>query len=286
MLYELAWVYVRLGDSQRALRSLEVLSIADPNSPYMADGTLLRADLMLRTGQFDKALKLYQDARAQFDPCATRSIRFSSRPTIRRSTTTNSRENEYGVEHADTLPQIAVQWAREAEDGPAAFSVIDGVKECRDLLKRARALASTQPRARVSRAQAGEERRRSLLSLVALRLAGAWPRGSTRRNETVSGDMQHVRDERRALQKRLASLPVTEADFATREADAQARWNGVSQKLQQMTLQVDQLQAIVNGLKRAHRGPLPRRRARSLHAQAVRGRAHPERGRHRRPNPR
>ena len=34
MLYELAWVYVRMGDAERALRSLEVLSVADPNSPY------------------------------------------------------------------------------------------------------------------------------------------------------------------------------------------------------------------------------------------------------------
>src|SRR6185503_443622 len=59
MLYELAWVYVRLGDVQRAERALEVLSIADPDSTYLADGTLLRADLLLRAGAFDKALELY-----------------------------------------------------------------------------------------------------------------------------------------------------------------------------------------------------------------------------------
>src|SRR5258708_8410623 len=68
MLYELAWVYVRLGDAEPALRSLEVLSIADPNSPYMADGTLLRADLTLRTGQFAKALSLSQPAPPHLHP--------------------------------------------------------------------------------------------------------------------------------------------------------------------------------------------------------------------------
>jgi len=33
MLYELAWVYVRLGDFERAQRALEVLTITDPNNP-------------------------------------------------------------------------------------------------------------------------------------------------------------------------------------------------------------------------------------------------------------
>ncbi|HEY8042315.1 MAG TPA: tetratricopeptide repeat protein, partial [Polyangiaceae bacterium] len=68
MLYELAWVYVRLGDVQRAERALEVLMISDPNSQYIGDGTLLRADLLLRAGAFDRALQLYQSVLAQYDP--------------------------------------------------------------------------------------------------------------------------------------------------------------------------------------------------------------------------
>ena len=34
--------------------------IADPNSEYIGDGTLLRADLLLRAGAFDRALQLYE----------------------------------------------------------------------------------------------------------------------------------------------------------------------------------------------------------------------------------
>src|ERR1019366_5794825 len=68
MLYELAWVYVRLGDVQRAERALEVLAIADPDSQYLGEGTLLRADLLLRAGAFDKALQLYQSVREQYNP--------------------------------------------------------------------------------------------------------------------------------------------------------------------------------------------------------------------------
>jgi tetratricopeptide (TPR) repeat protein len=55
MLYELAWVYVRLGDVQRAERALEVLQVADPGSPLVGDASLLRGDLLLRAGAFDRA---------------------------------------------------------------------------------------------------------------------------------------------------------------------------------------------------------------------------------------
>src|SRR5258708_39221301 len=265
MLYELAWVYVRLGDADRALRSLEVLSIADPNSPYMADGTLLRADLMLRTGQFEKALSLYQAARAQFDPMREKVDAFLS--------TTNdpavyydrlSRESLEGVEQPDALPPLAVEWAREAEDGPAAFAVIDGVKECRDLLKqsngfvdRLSSVLNAPNRVRAfPELKAGEEKALSLLNMISMARKRLAEGLDAEEDQTVSGDMARVREERRMLQKRLSFLPVTEADFAMREGDAQKQWNGVSQKLQQLTLQVDQLQAIVNGLKRAlHEGP-------------------------------
>jgi tetratricopeptide (TPR) repeat protein len=266
MLYELAWVYVRLGDAERALRSLEVLSIADPNSPYMADGTLLRADLMLRTGQFEKALSLYQAARAQFDPMREKVDSFlnsTNDPAVYYDRL--SRDTLEGVEQTDTLPPMAVQWAREAEDGPAAFAVIDGVKECRELLKQSNSfvdrLASVLNAPNRVRAfpelKAGEEKALSLLNMISMARKRLAEGLDVEEDQTVSGDMQRVREERRALQRRLAFLPVTEADFAARENDAQKQWNSVSQKLQQLTLQVDQLQAIVNGLKRALReGPV------------------------------
>jgi tetratricopeptide (TPR) repeat protein len=266
MLYELAWVYVRLGDAERALRSLEVLSIADPNSPFMADGTLLRADLMLRTGQFEKALSLYQAARAQFDPMREKVDSFllsTNDPAVYYDRL--SRDALEGVEQADALPPMAVQWAREAEDGPAAFAVIDGVKECRELLKQSNSfvdrLAATLNAPNRVRAfpelRAGEERALSLLNMISMARKRLAEGLDAEEDQTVSGDMQRVREERRTLQKRIAFLPVTEADFAAREGEAQKQWNAVSQKLQQLTLQVDQLQAIVNGLKRAIReGPV------------------------------
>ena len=259
MLYELAWVYVRIGDADRALRSLEVLAVADPNSPYMADGTLLRADLMLRTGQFEKSLTLYQAARAQFDPMREKVETFlasTNDPAFYYDKL--SKDALEGGADTKTLPPMALQWAREAEDGPAAFAVIDSVKECRELLKQSNtflekltAILAAPSRVRAfPELEAGEERALSLINLVSharVRLAEGL---DAEEDKSVGGEMERVRSERRSLQQRITRLPVNSVDFGTREREAQRNWNSVSQKLQQLTLQVDQLQATVNGLKR------------------------------------
>ena len=53
--------------------------------------------------------------------------------------------------------------------------------------------------------------------------------------------------------KRVSALPVTDGDFLRRETAGETQWNVVSQKLQQLTLEADKLQAIVNGLSRVLR---------------------------------
>jgi tetratricopeptide (TPR) repeat protein len=263
MLYELAWVYVRLGDADRAQRSLEVLSIADPGSSNMPDATLLRADLMLRAGQFEKALNLYQSARAQFDPMRDQVETFlstSTDPAVYYDKLSN-RDELAGMTSKTDLPPIAVTWAREEGNGPAAFAVIDDVSQSRDLIKGANqyvekltALLSAPNRVRAfPELKAGEERALALLNSVSkarVRLAEGL---DDVENSSVSDEMERVRNERRTLQKRMQYLPVTDGDFADRENQAQKQWNSVSQKLQQLTLQVDQLQAIINGLKRTLR---------------------------------
>jgi tetratricopeptide (TPR) repeat protein len=259
MLYELSWVHVRTGDADRAMRSLEVLSVADPNGPHVADATLLRADLLLRTGQFEKALALYQSARAQFDPMRERVETFigsTSDPGVFYEKLVT--DNGDGIDATDSVPALAVTWAREAGNGPAAFAVIDGVKECRSLLKQTNsfverlsaALAATNRVRAFPELKIGEEKALSLLNAVTMarkRIADGLDKVE---DPGASGDIQRVRDQRRTLQQRLQYLPITDGDFAARDNQAQKQWNGVSQHLQQLTLQIDQLQAVVNGLRR------------------------------------
>ncbi|MFO0660880.1 MAG: tetratricopeptide repeat protein [Polyangiaceae bacterium] len=237
-LFELAWVYVRLGDSDKALRALEVMAIADPNNEHISEGPLLKADLQLRAGKFDKAQKSYELVRDEFDPMRARVDRFLK---------STSNPSEYydklvkdqleSSESALSLPPIAVQWAREDGLGPAAFAVVDEVVASRELLKDAqtivtklRVILNSPNRVRAfPELKSGDERTTQLLNRISMARA-VIGQGLDDTGGESGGDLQRVRAERRELQKRVLALPVTDGDMAAREATAQRDWNAVSRK--------------------------------------------------------
>lgn len=255
MLYELAWVYVRLGDYQRAQRSLEVLSVTDPENLRFADGSLLRADLMLRSGQFEKALTLYKSVRSRFDPIREQVSTFlndTQDPAVYYDKLVGEQLGEKGA-----LSPIVIQWAREEAENDRAFAVIDDVTTSRDLIKKSKRLV-----VKLNAVLGSGTRMRAFPELVAAMeqtLSLLNKSGQARRTlaqgmddeaGNVSGELSTVRAERRALMKRMEFLPVTPGDFSQRESQGEKQWNKVSQRLQQLELESDKLQAIVNGLKR------------------------------------
>lgn len=256
MLNELAWVYVRVGDYERAQRALEVLSITDPNNLDIADGSLLRADLLLRSGEFDKALTLYRSVRGRFDPIRDQVDHFI--------TTTADPASYYDrltadpeIQTDDRLPPVAVQWAREQAEDENVFVVIDDVNRSRDLVKQSRRLASrlNGVLAVPTRAKAFPEIHAALEHAISLqnklgKARVSLAQGIDEKAGEVSGELASVRQERRSLMKKLLATPVTSAEFAQRDDAGVRQWNHVSQSLQQLTVEAEKLRAMVNALKR------------------------------------
>jgi len=258
MLYELAWVYVRLGDVQRAERALEVLSIADPDSTYLADGTLLRADLLLRAGAFDKALELYTTVRTQYDPIRQKVEDFLGSTTDVAVYYEKLSAHSLDILDASSdIPPIAIRWAREMEDGPLAFAVIKDVQECKKLIKDSEILveklnalinASNHVRA-FPELLAGEELALGLINrLSKARLEIA--KGLDAEEGGLGGDIATVHDQRKRLEGDIAGLPTTSGDFTERDQQGKQQWNATSQKLTAATQEIDQLRAVINGLRR------------------------------------
>jgi tetratricopeptide (TPR) repeat protein len=256
MLYELAWVYVRLGDYQRAQRSLEVLSITDPEGLKYADGSLLRADLMLRSGQFDKALTLYRSVRSRFDPIREQVSVFLADTQDPAVYYDKLMEEQVGTGEG-TLSPVVIQWAREESENDRAFAMIDDVGASRDLIKRSRRLVTKLHAVLGSstRIRAFPEIMAAMEQVLALLNKSATARrtlaeGMDNEAGSASSELQSVRAERRALMRRMEFLPVTPGDFAAREAQGEKQWNTVGQRLQGLQVEADKLQAIINGLKR------------------------------------
>jgi tetratricopeptide (TPR) repeat protein len=261
MLYELAWVYVRLGDVQRAERALEVLQVADPSSPLVGDGTLLRADLLLRAGAFDKSLQLYLGVREQYEPMRQKLEAFMDaqpEPTPAVYYEKLSQQQLDMLDQNEQLPPIVIRWAREAEDGPMAFAVIDDVNQCKTLIRQSYQLidklniilnASNRVRA-FPELQAGEERALALLNRISkMRLQIAKGMDDEEPRE-LSGDIQQVREQRRQAQGLISGLPISSGEFAERDYAGAKQWNTVSQELSRRGVEIDYLNATINGLRR------------------------------------
>jgi tetratricopeptide (TPR) repeat protein len=260
MLYELAWVYVRLGDYQRAQRALEVLSVTAPSTLHLADGSLLRADLMLRSGMFDRALELYESVRQEFDPMRAQVDSFittTTDPTVYYDRLVEG-QFEQDAAPSTALPPTVLSWVREAAEDDRVFGVIDDVARSRDLIKKSKdlvrkltAVLQSPARARAfPDLKAGLERTLGLLNKVTLARRTLAEGLDGVNDAPLSGEIAQIRSDRRALMKRLGWLPVTDSEFEMREASGQRQWNEVSQKLQGLTIEADKLQAMVNALRR------------------------------------
>jgi hypothetical protein len=265
MLYELAWVYVRLGDVQRAERALEVLMVSDPNSSYIGDGTLLRADLLLRAGAFDRALQLYQSVLSQYDPMRAKVESFlDSTKDVSVYYEKLALQQLDLLDQNEALPALAIRWAREAEDGPLAFAVIDDINECKTLIKESNLLvdkltgltaASNRVRA-FPELEAGEAAALSLLNRVSRARLTIAHGLDAQEPADLGGEIGQVRQQRRALMSAMEGLPVTQEDFGRREQQGKQQWNTLSQELTRRSAEVDALQASINGLRRMLRdGP-------------------------------
>ena len=128
MLYELAWVYVKLGDVLRAQRALEVLSVAAPNNEDVADASLLRADLMLRAGQFEKSLKVYESVRGTYESMRDRVDAFLKSTTDPGVYFDTLSKDQLELFEGGSLPALVVQWARDGADLAALIAMADEAK--------------------------------------------------------------------------------------------------------------------------------------------------------------
>jgi tetratricopeptide (TPR) repeat protein len=257
-LYELAWVYVRLGDYQRAQRALEILAISGPDTLDVADGSLLRADLLLRSGRFEGALEAYQGVRDRFDPARDQVERFLSEsrdPAVYYDRLVEDSITPVGTQK---VPDVVLKWVRDEARSDRVFSLIDDVAHARDILRRSRALASklnavlsAPTRARAfPELKGGLEKTLALVNRLALVRRDLALGLDDADGSRGSGELASLRDQRRKLMGRLGQVPVTEADFARRQELAERSWGRVSQALQRVTLEADKLQALINGLKR------------------------------------
>ncbi|HJK89113.1 MAG TPA: tetratricopeptide repeat protein [Polyangiaceae bacterium LLY-WYZ-15_(1-7)] len=257
-LYEIAWVYIRLGDSTRAERALEVLSVAAPDSPHIPDGQVLRGNLLLRNGRFDDATEVFRRVRNEFGPVfrELEDIREAHEGDLLGHFRSLVRENMEDFDVNDFLPESSRNYVDLEGDFERAVGVLSDLSQARrmveetdDLIQRLTAAINAPNRVSVF----GDLRRhresttslRNRLSQVRRQLA-RWEE----RQGGASSELQAVREDRRRIERALGGMPTSEDDFISRDDQLLGRYRMLQRELSDLEVELLGMEARIVATER------------------------------------
>ncbi|MEM9191739.1 MAG: tetratricopeptide repeat protein [Myxococcota bacterium] len=251
-LYEIAWVYIRQGDSTRAERALEVLTVAAPDSRFIPDGKLLRGNLLLRNGRFDDSESVFREVRNQFGPVRREldeMLEGQDDPlTFFRALV---RDNMETFDANQFLPPLARRWASLEGDMDRALSVLSDLATCRQLVRETSDLidrlnaALGSPNAVNVFADLRERREntialRNRIARVRRQLIDAEGRGGAGSPELTS-----IREERRQIERFLGRMPTDDDDFVVRNDQLLGRYRVLERELSDLQVELMGMDARV-----------------------------------------
>jgi tetratricopeptide (TPR) repeat protein len=246
-LFETAWTYIRQGDSTRAERSLEVLTVAAPESQYIPDAKILRGNLLLRDGRYDAAGGVFAEVISEFQPVRNQLDQLITQqadpPGYFRDLV---KQNLVQFDDEAFLPPLALRWAKIEGDMRRAVDAVSDLSQARqlsgetaDVVERLNnALAAKNrvnifPDLRAQRESSVALRNR--LSRVRQQLIAADEAQTKQYNNAELGT---VSTQRRALERSLAALPTKAADFERRNSDMDGHFLVLDKQLSTLEVQL------------------------------------------------
>lgn len=257
-LYEIAWVYIRMGDSTRAERALEVLSVAVPDSPHIPDGKLLRGNLLLRDGHFKGATQVFGDVSAQFGPVRDELDRvLAQHEDVRAYFQQVVRDNLDVFDASAFLPAQALRWASSDGDMQRAMSTISDLAQARQLVAETEdvvarlngALSSPNPVNVFADLRNQRERTTTLrnrLSRVRRDLASL----DAEATGQGSAELSQVRARRRELERSLVGSPTAQDQIAARSLRVTSQFGVLSKQLSRLEVDLLGMEARIAATER------------------------------------
>lgn len=254
-LYEIAWVHIRQGDSTRAERALEVLTIAAPDSRFIPDGKLLRGNLLLRNGRFDAANQAFRDVARQFGPVRQQlDDMVAQHDDVRAYFRELVRQNMDAFDPNAFLPPLVQRWARTEGDMDRALSVLSDLAECRQLVRETSELivrlnGILNSRNRISAFRDLAEQRRTSIA-IRNRIARLRRELVAADNTPATGELAQVRADRRRIEELLGRMPVSDTDFDARNTRLLDRYRDLERDLRRMEVELLGIEARITAFER------------------------------------
>ena len=256
-LYEISWVYIRMGDSTRAERALEVLTIAAPESRYIADSSILRGNLLLRNGQLDDAAKVFSDASGTYKPVREKLDKIIADHADTQAYFRDVVRDNFEVFDATSIfPAEAVAFASEEADMDRALGVLSDLALARDLVRETGELMR-----RLDDGISGPNKvnvfgdtRRLRQRTTATRNRAAMLRTDLidieERGAPASSELASVRAERKQLESSVEAMPEKEDDFSKRDDELLGGYKGLTREISELDVQLLGMQARIVATER------------------------------------
>lgn len=258
-LYEAATVLIQAGDTIRAEQTLEVLTVAVPDSKYIPRAKMLRGNLLLRAGRYDEAEKVFDELIGDFTPVMKQLdlvIEQQQQDTrqffvdlVERSMTT--------LDVSGALPALVVRWVSEERDVQRALELANDLGTTKEYVRETERLVSLLeavidgpslinaiPMLRDAQRKAQQiENRIGQLRVKLMSIA-------EKKGEHSSGEFAALKQERQALEKKLRQLPTTDAEYKLRENESRKIYDRMRKELSRNIIRIDQLTAMVVAIEK------------------------------------
>ncbi len=257
-LYESATVLVRAGDTIRAEQTLEFLTVAMPDSKYIPRAKMLRGNLLLRTGRYDEAEKVFGEVVDEFTP-----VMSQLEDTIRKQGDTRQfffdlvQRSMDALDVSGALPPLVVKWVSEEREVKRAMDLAtdlgaarEYVRETERLVRLLEAVIDGPSRINAIPMLREAKRRAQQLSNQLGKLRGRLMKIAEKRLGEKSAEVRRLGAERRKLENQLAALPTTNAEFEQREKKAREVYSRMRRELSRNVIRLDQLSAMVVAIER------------------------------------
>jgi TolA-binding protein len=246
-LYEIAWTYIRQGDSTRAERSLEVLAVAAPESQYIPDAKLLRGNLLLRDGRYVAAGEVFSEVTKDFQPVRMQLDHLiNQQPDAHEYFRRLVRANIDQFDEDAFLPPLALRWARIEGDMKRAIEAVRDLNQARQLTRETSDIA-----ARLGAALSGANRvalfpelrkQREMSIALRNRLAGVRKQliaaDEAQAKSLNSPELARLRKQRADIEHSLAALPTKDSDFDRRNSTLDDRYLSLDKQLSSLEVQL------------------------------------------------
>ncbi len=263
-LYEAASVQIRAGNMIQAERILEVLTLAMPDSRYIPKAKLLRGNLLLRSGRYDDAERIFEETIGQFTPVrdklddliteqADTSAFFSD--LMEQSLTT--------LDVTGTLPPLIVKWVGEEPEVQRALALASDLgvtreytRETERLVRLLEAVIDGPSRINAIPTLRSAKRRGQQLNNRLGQLRVKLSKISQKKMGGSNPKFLAISQERTALVAELSKLPTSDEQYKRREDKARAVYQRMRKELTRNVIRLDKLVAMIVALERLGQDPI------------------------------